>query len=201
MKHEAAKIENLLLNENIDDVSRRDLLKEYQSELKKQMERCKNAQAQYLSLISREEVKNELSWTNEVHQIYADATAKLFAAMKVDESPSDIQHKPYGLKLQPMPLPKFKGDIREYPRFKDDFTNQVVLSVTVAQQPYVLKSCMEGYPLEIVKNVDHSISEMWKRLDEVYAVPSKVIDVIMKDIKRLTPVKKKENKNLYSSLI
>ena len=194
MKHEAAKIENLLLNENIDDVSRRGLLKEYQSELKKQMERCKNAQAQYLSLISREEVKNELSWTNEVHQIYADATAKLFAAMKVDESPSGIQHKPYGLKLQPMPLPKFKGDIREYPRFKDDFTNQVVPSVTVAQQPYVLKSCMEGYPLEIVKNVDHSISEMWKRLDEVYAVPSKVIDVIMKDIKRLTPVKKKENK-------
>ena len=58
MKHEAAKIENLLLNENIDDVSRRGLLKEYQSELKKQMERCKNAQAQYLSLISREEVKN-----------------------------------------------------------------------------------------------------------------------------------------------
>ena len=33
MKHEAAKIENLLLNENIDDVSRRGLLKEYQSEL------------------------------------------------------------------------------------------------------------------------------------------------------------------------
>ena len=93
-----------------------------------------------------------------------------------------------------MPLPKFKEDISDYPRFKEDFTNQVVPSVPVVQQPYILKNCMEESPLDIVKNVDHSITEMWKRLDEVYAVPSKVNNVIMKDKKRLTPVKETENK-------
>ena len=42
-----------------------------------------------------------------------------------------------------------------------------------------------GTPLEIVKNVDHSVTDMWKRLDDRYAEPSKVIDVIMNEIKKL----------------
>ena len=79
------------------------------------------------------------------------------------------QNKLCGLELQPMSLPKLSGDIREYPRFKDDFKNQVMPSITDVQQPYVLKSCLSDKPLDIVKNVDHSISEMWKRLDEKYA--------------------------------
>ena len=188
-----------MTNEDVDEASRTSILQEYQSELKKQMERCKNAQAQYLSLLKRDEVNKELSWTEEVHSIYSEITTKLFATIKkntvdVSSSVPKEQRQTYGLKLQPMPLPNVKGDIREYPRFKDDFKNQVVPSVTIAQQPYVLKTCMEGYPLDIVKNVDHSVSEMWKRLDEVYAVPSKIIDVIMKDIKKLKPVKEKENR-------
>ena len=82
-----------------------------------------------------------------------------------------------------MPLPKFHGDIREYPRFKYDFKTQVLPSILETQQSYVLKSCLTGVPLEVVKNVDHSITEMWKRLDDKYAEPSKIIDVIMNDIK------------------
>ena len=66
-------------------------------------------------------------------------------------------------------------------------------SISDVQQPYVLKSCLSDKPLDIVKNVDHSISEMWKRLDEKYAEPSRVIDAILKEIKKLKPVKENDN--------
>ena len=64
-------------------------------------------------------------WTDDIHSAYADITTKLFTAMKAESSSPSIripvtQQNMYGLKLQPMPLPKFNGDIREYPRFMDD---------------------------------------------------------------------------------
>ena len=113
-----------MINADADETSRTSLLQEYQSELKKQMERYKNGQAEYLYLLKRDEVK-ELSLTDEVDSIYSEITTMLFAAIKnntvdVSSSVSKEQSQVYGLKLQPMPLPKFKGDIREYPRFKDD---------------------------------------------------------------------------------
>ena len=198
LQNEVKKIENLLANTEIDDLTKSKLLKEYQSELKNQLERCKNAQAQYLSTIGRDQVSKEISWTDDVHSIYANITTKLLIAIQQDDGNSACELKPaqqklYGLKLQPMPLPKFTGDIREYPRFKDDFKKQVMPSVTETQQSYVLKSCLSDLPLEIVKNVDHSVSEMWRRLDEKYGEPSKVIDAIMKDIKKLKAIKDNDN--------
>ena len=44
-------------------------------------------------------------------------------------------------------------------------------------------------PLDIVKNVDDRIEEMWYRLDYKYGEPTRVIDAIMKDIKKLKPGK------------
>ena len=69
----------------------------------------------------------------------------------------------------------------------------MVPAISEVQQPYVLKSCLSGVPLDTVKNVDYSITAMWKRLDDKYGEPSKIIDVIMNEVKRLKPVKENEN--------
>ena len=52
----------------------------------------------------------------------------------------------------------------------------------------MLKSCLNGEPLDIAKGVDHSITEMWKRLDERYGRARKLADAVMTDIKRLKVV-------------
>ena len=54
-------------------------------------------------------------------------------------------------------LPKFHCEIREYPRFKEDFKNHVVPAISETQQSYVLKSCLTGTQLDVAKNVDHSV--------------------------------------------
>ena len=200
--HEARTAKKFMDESSIDLQTKNRILKHRCESLEKQLSRCKNAQAQYLSSISKEEAKKELSWTDEVYEIYADVSTELATRMQNDENTTnlsvdtysqEIQQKMFRLKLQPMPLPKFHGDIREYPRFKDDFKTQVLPSILETRQSYVLKSCLTGVPLEVVKNVDHSITEMWKRLDDKYAEPSKIIDVIMNDIKSMPSIRENDN--------
>ena len=98
------------------------------------------------------------------------------------------------LKLEAMKMPEFDGDIRDYPRFKKDFELRVIPSVGSSDAiPYVLRSCLKRVPLEIVKNVDDDVSEMWKRLDEKYGEASKLIDVIMDDITKFQRIRDGDN--------
>ena len=162
MLNEAEKIKRLSLKQDVDKMVMAKLLRESQGDLKKQMERCKNAQAHYLSTLDRSDVTAELKWTDDIHDVYTDTlqiiasyTSDIPSETKLDDSKKNS----FGLKLQRMPLPKFNGDIREYPRFKNDFRTQVMPSISNEQQPYVLKSCLTGTALEIVKNVDHSVQD------------------------------------------
>ena len=92
-------------------------------------------------------------------------------------------------------MPFFNGDIRDYSRFKSDFTRQVVPEVqndyTAA---YALKSCLGIVRLDIIRNVDDDLAEMWRRLDDEFGKASKLTDVIMKDIKKMRPVKDNDDK-------
>jgi len=98
------------------------------------------------------------------------------------------------MKLDRVKLPSFSGAIREYPRFKTDFERQVIPTIDEESIPYVLKSCLSGEALEIVKNVDDDVSKMWERLYERYGRPSKVTDAIMFEIKRMRQVNEGNDK-------
>ena len=80
-------------------------MKDSQTELKAQLERCKNSQAEYISTIDSEGVKNELSWTDDIYDAYTDITSKLLSKIKVKDHFESLSKKSHGLKLQPMPLP------------------------------------------------------------------------------------------------
>ena len=48
-----------------------------------------------------------------------------------------------------------------------------------------LKSCLQGTAFDVITNVDDDIDEMWCRLDEKFGQPSKLVDLIMSDIKKM----------------
>ena len=81
-------------------------------------------------------------------------------------------------------MPRFDGDLREYPTFKRDFQKQVMPHLTEDTAPYTLPSCLGKEPLAQVKSVDDDIRDMWKRLDEKYGDPARVADAIINDIRR-----------------
>jgi len=60
--------------------------------------------------------------------------------------------------------------------------------------PYILRSCLSKEPADAVKSIDDDLDTMWKRLDEKYGYPAKVVDVIMNTIQNTRHLKDGENK-------
>ena len=170
-----------------------DTIKESQRDVKQQVEKCKTVQSNYISLLESDSIEDEIKWMEEILQAYSDLSHKIFTVTTTHENLSRTTR----LKLEPMKMPMFSGDIRDYPRFKNDFIKQILPEIkSKDSQAYVLKSCLKELALDIVKNVDDDISEMWKRLDEKYGKPSKLIDVVMVDIKNAKPILQGDDKRI-----
>ena len=107
-----------------------------------------------------------------------------------------IKEKTTNLSLEKIKLPKFDGEIREYPQFKRDFQRHVEPTLDKGDVSYVLRSCLGKEPYETVKSVDDDINEMWKRLDDKYGDPAKVADVIIDSIRRTKIIREGEDERL-----
>ena len=55
-------------------------------------------------------------------------------------------------------------------------------------------ACLDKQSQGIIKNIDDDLREMWKRLDDVYGQSSKLVDIVMYEIKRLRIVKEGDYK-------
>lgn len=53
---------------------------------------------------------------------------------------------------------------------------------------YVLKSCLSGTAFHLICNVDDNLEDMLRQLDETYGKPSKLMNVILNDIKRFRAI-------------
>ena len=93
-------------------------------------------------------------------------------------------------------MPLFTGRIRDYPRFKMDFEKQVMPTTSIERAPYILRSCLGKEPADIRKSFDDDLEAMWKRLDEKYGAPTKVVDVIMNAIQNTRNIRDGENNRL-----
>ena len=113
-----------------------------------------------------------------------------FSRYESEESHSKKKGKLKGdVKLQPVKLPTFDGDIRNYPRFKADFNKLIAPRMDEVEAcSYVLKSCLHKIPCEIVKNLDE-LEEIWSRLDARYGVPSKLVDIVLDELRSVKPIK------------
>ena len=119
----------------------------------------------------------------------------------VDESKNQVKaEKSSSVQLEKIRMPRFDGDLREYPTFKRDFQKQMMPHLTEDTAPYTLRSCLGKEPLAQVKSVDDDIRDMWKRLDEKYGDPARVADAIINDIRRVRGIKEGENRRFVESV-
>ena len=180
LKH-IQNMEDMISKTSSTDMS--EVLRVSQVELKEMFNACKKAHSKFLMSLSDAESSNELLWLDNLQDQMADINVKVASALKQAKTTRD-DLKASNLRMERMKMPSFDGNIRDYPRFKADFLSQVTQNVTGdAAQAYALKSCLTNTPYDIVRNVDNDISEMWNRLDEKYGKTSKMIDVIMYEVK------------------
>ena len=102
------------------------------------------------------------------------------------------------LRLEKLKMPTFDGDIRQYPRFKKDFEQQVLPGLPKESAPYALRSCLGREPLSTVRSVEDDIEKMLKRLDEKYGDPAKIADVVIEIIKEVKVIKEGEHKRFIN---
>ena len=178
-----------------------DVIEGAQADLKKQFERCKEAQRQYFTILDIQSGQEEISWMKKIRKIYSQINLKVGIFMQNHKKNTKLavskneMSAGQGIRLEHIKMPVFDGDIRDYPRFKSDFLKQVVPEMeSKDSMAYVLRSCLTKIPLDIVKNVDDDLDEMWKRLDEKYGKPSKLADVVMYDIKKLSAIREGDDK-------
>ncbi|KXJ18136.1 hypothetical protein AC249_AIPGENE14526 [Exaiptasia diaphana] len=55
-------------------------------------------------------------------------------------------------------------------------------TINAENAPYILRSCPNRETANAVKSIDDDLDAIWKRLDEKYGDPAKVVDVIMNAI-------------------
>eukprot|EP00794_Sanderia_malayensis_P021205 gene21205-23287_t len=203
----AAEVENL--NQLIDsEYGKKNpalhVIEEAQADLKKQFERCKEAHRQLITIIDISNADREIEWIKRIQKVYSDVSFKIVSIRQIHKKDKNVDSltsseretcRGHGIRLESMKMPVFDGDIRDYPRFKSDFVKQVVPEMkSKDSMAYALRSCLTKLPLNIVKNVDDDLDEMWKRLDEKYGRTSKLADVVMFDIKRLRVVKEGDDR-------
>lgn len=189
---EVENIKELIKSEENKDSPAVNALETSKEDLKRQLEHCKRAHGQYVLLLETEKANEEMSWIVKFQDICARLSQRI--GELIQQQKDQRSKKDGGMKLERMKLPTFDGNLREYPRFKSDFERHIVPELDSNEKAtYVLKSCLTGPPLQDVRNVDCSLSEMWKRLDEKYGQPSKLADIVVLEIKELKPVKEEED--------
>ena len=165
---------------------------------------CKQTNKELLDLQTKESAESEIRWIHDIQRKYNGIIEKLDVQIAKDEqlkeSKQAIKEKTTNLSLEKIKLPKFDGEIREYPQFKRDFQRHVEPTLDKGDVSYVLRSCLGKEPYETVKSVDDDINEMWKRLDDKYGDPAKVAEVIIDSNRRTKIIREGEDKRLVEYL-
>ena len=173
-------------------------LRKVQQALEASLAGCKVANDKYLEFLSREEASTEVGWILVVQKRYNQVVDRIESVIanqtKVDVGLRNLEAKATNLRLEKIKMPRFSGELREYPRFRKDFEIQVMPSLNSSTAPYTLPSCLCEGPLAVVRGVDDDIDEMWRRLDEKYGDPAKITDVIINSIQQVKAIKEGEDK-------
>ena len=117
-----------------------------------------------------------------------------------DEKPkiSLVPEESKNVQLERMKFQNFNGDIRKYPKFRDEFIRYIEPLCKREQMPFVLKSYLTEEVRDEVENVGEDIEAIWRRLDKKYGNEDKLIDKILSDVKGLPHNDNDDQINMHS---
>ena len=192
-------VRNLLSIESGKENPSTRVIKEAISDLNVQYLNCKEASANLLSFTEKEIQEEDMDAIKQMHQGFSamKQTADEIIDRSISENDQINSMRGGSLKLERITLPRFNGSVREYPRFKNEFIKYVMPELPSNDKAaYVLKSCLCPSALSKVSSIDGDLDAMWERLDQVYGRLSKLVDVVMFEIKSVQPIKDGDNQTL-----
>ena len=95
------------------------------------------------------------------------------------------------MKLEPLKIPIFDGDIRKFPTFIDDV--KTIIVPKYGENPCALRQCLGEIPATTIIGCEKSYEQIMAKLEEVYGDPRKLVDIVINDLKSLTVVADNDN--------
>lgn len=168
-------------------------LRKTSKELDTTLTNCNELHNKALELEDSKHAEYEIKWIRNVHAHYNEVSGRIESVI-AEKTDHDSERKQKPLQLEKVKMPLFTGEIRDYPRLKMDFEKQVMPTINIESAPYILRSCLSKEPPDVVKSIDDEYKTLWKRLDEKYGDPTKVVDVIMNAIQNTRNIRDGEKK-------
>ena len=143
-----------------------------------------------------QEIKNEDEWIDELSNTFyhlEEITDKFLTEETIKqaiilEKKLDIvvAGKNSTIQLERLKVRKFDGDIRKYPRFRDEFIKHVMPICSKSQQAIVLRSYLSDEVCEEMESIGDDVDAIFARLDELFGNTGKLVDTIMAEFKDLS---------------
>ena len=162
--------------------------------LKEIIIKCEKAQEAYVSAMTgsgKELTTEETGWIVKIFKVYDRICneCKLFISMhekrEVESTSTLIPTESSSIRPGKMKFEPFSGELRKYPRFKEEFIKHMKPSYKPHEKAFVLKSYLAPDIKEDVDSLGDDATEIWRRLDRKYSDRSKLVDSIMAEIKQL----------------
>ena len=102
-------------------------------------------------------------------------------------------HTPCGFKMEKPKMPRFNGDVRDYAIFRADFKHAVDTRYGKRDAISLLRTSLQGRPLELIKGIGTDYDAAWEYLDSIYGDPRFVADTVTQDIVRFRPLREGED--------
>ena len=98
-----------------------------------------------------------------------------------------------GFKMEKPKTPRFAGDVRDYAIFRSDFKHAVDSRYSKRDGISLLRTSLQGRPLDLIKSIGTDYDAAWSYLDSVYGDPRFVADTITQDITKFRPLRDGED--------
>ncbi len=100
---------------------------------------------------------------------------------------------PCGFKMEKPKMPRFAGDVRDYVIFRADFKHAVDSRYSKRDCMSLLRTSLNGKPLEWIKGIGSDYDAAWQHLDSIYGDPRFVADTVTHDISKFRPLREDED--------
>ena len=104
-----------------------------------------------------------------------------------------VNHGQSLFRIEKPKMPKFAGDVREFGTFRADFKHLVETRYSKRDAVTILRSSLQGKPLEMIKGIGQDYDAAWEYLNSVYGDPRFVADIITQDISKFKAIKDGED--------
>ena len=157
------------------------------SQLEESFKNCSsNHQAYIMNIKTEDEREKEKKWINSIIERfqYLYSKGKLYVSHeshKTEPKPPDKMKR--GVK--DVKFESFDGNIRRYPRFKEQFLKYVKPRYEETEEAFILRSHLTENIRDEVVNLGEEADALWRRLDKKYGDVGKIVESIMSDIKNM----------------